>query len=153
LATAAWGNTYLRDNFAAAFPTDAVWTTWAPTYANLTVGSGTVVARYIQVGDLVTARYSIVFAGDSAMGTAPTVSMPVTAISANSNTPLGLLRIEDAATANFVGHVNQASTTTFGTQVHSASGTYVGPLGITSTVPMTWTTSDVLAFEAIYEAA
>ena len=31
--------------------------TWSPSYANLTVGNGTVVARYTIIGDLVVARW------------------------------------------------------------------------------------------------
>jgi hypothetical protein len=37
------------------------WTTWTPSYTNLTVGNGTVTARYSQVGKTVTIDYKIFF--------------------------------------------------------------------------------------------
>src|SRR3990167_8343935 len=35
------------------------WTTWVPTYGGITLGGGTVVARYVQIGDKVTATYQL----------------------------------------------------------------------------------------------
>lgn len=59
-------------------PIDAgAWITWSPSYTNLTVGSGTVVAKYIQIGKTVILKFKFTFASDSSIGTAPTVSFPL----------------------------------------------------------------------------
>lgn len=156
VAPATLWNTYIKDNFDFLFPTDGSWTTWSPSYANLTVGNGTVVARYFQVGKLVVARWTITFGSTSTMGTGPTVSMPVTAASTGyvlADHSLGPCSILDSGTARFEGQVYYNSTTTVLLTVSTASGTNLTQGQITSTVPMTWTTSDKVSFLATYEAA
>ena len=157
--TAALLNAHVRDQLIAAFPlsTGPLWKAWTPTLVELTKGNGTIVARYTQVGGLVVARFEWTFGSTSAIvSSANTVSLPVTASSTgytDAADPLGTVTIRDAGTDTFTGLLEFASTTTVQTRVHKADATYTKSAGITSSVPMTWTTNDILAFVAIYEAA
>lgn len=152
LVTAAIMNTHVRDNLSAGFPTDAVWTTWSPSYnAAVTVGNGTATARYVQVGTLVMAEWSLLLGSTSAIGVAPTISLPVTANAGVSDWH-GWGRILDAGTAEFKAIVSFNSTTVMKPLVETASGTYVGVSDLTSTTPMTWATNDILRLTVIYEA-
>jgi hypothetical protein len=159
LVTAAIMNAHVRDNLAIAFPGGTDWTTWSPSYANLTTTSGTIVARYNQVGDIVTGYWSIVFGASSAMGTSPTISLPVTASSSYYVTtagsfPIGTITCVDSGTAVFVGYAGLNSTTTMAPYtVNAGAAASANRLGLTSTVPMTWTTSDALLISFQYEAA
>lgn len=131
------------------------WTTWAPTYANLTIGNGTVVARYIQVGKLIVCYWAFQLGSSSAVGTNPEVLVPVAASSSilfPRNT-VGALGIEDVGTAQFQGQVQLTSTTVFGLFVTGVGGTYATKTAITASVPMTWVTTDFMWFSALYEAA
>lgn len=131
------------------------WQTWTPTYTNLTVGNGTVVSRYVQIGKTIHAVFEITFGSTSSMGTGPTISLPVTAASTYT-TPrhnLGPAYILDAGTIAFQAAVRLESTTTASVGVLAAGATHLTQANITATVPMTWTTSDLLSFTASYEAA
>lgn len=133
------------------------WQSWSPTWTNLTVGNGTVEAKYIQTGKTVICRLSIIFGGTSAMSTAPRVTLPVTAASYPGVTddvfPIGNVNILDSGTAYFVGVANIASTTEVRFDVQNSGGTYTTNANITSTAPMTWTTNDGLYATLVYEAA
>lgn len=150
--TAAQLNTYLKDNLNAAFPVDTTnWSNWTPTYANLTIGNGTVVARYFQVGKLVTARFDFTLGSTSAVGTTPSISTPVTAA---ANFPgAGVAQFQDTGTATAVGSVFLLSTTTFYPRAHNASGTYAAYVSLSATIPHTWAATDLLSFFIQYEAA
>jgi len=157
LVTAAFLNTHVRDNLNAVVELNTTdWTTWSPSYANLTIGNGTVVARYQQVVGIVTARYELTWGSTTSLSGSPTVSLPVTASSSGytaARGDIGWCRCHDTGTNGFLGNVEFASTTTCRPMVATASGTYSTVTALSSTVPMTWTTSDVLQFEIVYEAA
>ena len=132
------------------------WTTWSPSYTNITAGNATVVARYVQIGNLVVASFSFILGSTSAIGTGPAVSTPVAVASTTATdvNPAGPAYINDATAGLFVGSIRLlASLDRFLISVNLASGTHVSTAGITSTVPMTWTTSDSIQFVATYEAA
>ena len=132
------------------------WAAWSPSYANITVGNGAVIARYIQIGSLVVARFRFALGTTSAIGTAPTISLPVTASGTGygANGPaVGPLTCRDAGTTLHTGGVFIGSSTVFNIFVDNSTGTYGAMSVISATIPMTWTTTDELSFTATYEAA
>ena len=131
------------------------WKTWTPTYTNFTLGNGTVIARYVRIGDTVIARLEIVFGSTTTIDAInPLFSMPVTALAGyGTQSALGTVFIQDAGTAAHAATVKASGTTNFLIQVMNAAATYTRLVGITALIPMTWTTSDKFSFTAIYEAA
>ncbi len=131
------------------------WTTWTPTYTNLTIGNGTVVARYVQIGDTVIAYYDLTFGSTTTIdGTDPTISKPVAALAGYGSTvPFGSARLLDSGSADHVGSVREIIGTNFNVQVDKVDGTYTVATAISATVPFTWTTNDKLVFIATYEVA
>src|SRR5262245_14617589 len=61
-------------NFMTA--TVGAWTTWTPTLANLTLGNGTVTAKYRRLGKTVDYRFKFVLGSTSAVGTSPRFTLP-----------------------------------------------------------------------------
>ena len=133
----------------------ADWKDWTPTYTNLTVGDGTVIARYVQVGKIVHVYWHFTLGSTSAMGTGPRISMPVTETTniKVSNQTLGTVWILDSGTTNHLGQLRHRDTSTFEPLVTNAAATYVTAAALSATIPMTWTTSDTLSFQSTYEAA
>ena len=132
-----------------------VWQAWVPTYANLTVGNGTVVARYVQIGDTVLAQFSLKFGSTSAMGTAHTISLPVTA-DESFTAPfleMGLARMNENAVAVRSGYVSRVSSTTCKVVAWKVTTTYLLEDALTATIPFTWGTDDHITFNISYEAA
>jgi hypothetical protein len=134
---------------------DSAWQSWTPSIGGTgwALGDAVAVGRYKQIGKTIIANASITFAAGSTFGAGNlTVSIPVTAVAA-SNQFVGLVRLVDTGTANFVGHAALGSTTTVTIFVGRADATYLAQSNVTSTVPFTWVSTDVLRYQIIYEAA
>lgn len=133
-------------------PTGA-WEAWTPTWTNLTVGSGTVVARFTRIGRTIHFYLLFTFGSGSAMGDAR-FTLPVAANAAwTALSPLGRTHILDAGTADFFGQSWLHDADECRVFVDAASSTYVQPTALSSTVPMTWATGDMLWVTGTYEAA
>ncbi len=135
-------------------PIPGVWQTWTPTYTNITVGNGTVTARYTQIGNLVTVYFEFALGSTSTIGTSPQVSAPVTPHSnyADNEHNVGSSYLLDAGTNRYMGVLRMFSST-FLLEVLKSDVTYLQPKSVTATVPFTWTTGDKVHFTATYEAA
>lgn len=132
------------------------WITWTPTLTNLTLGNGTVTARYTRVGRTIEFFFKFVCGSTSAVGTNPSFSPPVTTsdLYTTSNVdPIGLASLFDSGTAVYSGPCLWTNTTRFIIQYWNATGTPLLISSITATVPFTWTTGDVLVATGRYEAA
>jgi len=130
------------------------WTTWTPSYTNLTIGNGTVVARYTNINGTVTAYFLFTLGSTSAVGSGPTVSLPVNrSASYGTNTMLWGPAYLKAAGTQYVGVVRSPSASTAGLLTHTVSGSDTVIGAISATAPGTWTTSDVIGFQITYEAA
>lgn len=135
-----------------------VWQTWSPSYANLTIGNGTVVARYTQIGKTVCLRWIFQLGSTSAVGTNPTISLPVEAAASYSGGALpefaniGHGKLLDSGVLNVSAVVSLGSSTTMSILAQTAGGTYVSVAGITSSVPFTWGNGDAMFAVVTYEA-
>lgn len=119
---------------------------WTPTISNVT--SSTVLARYLEVGDLIVAR------GRFTLTAAPTgtvtVSLPVTASTAfgtgiqhTIGTVIGLRQ----GVAYRVGSAYLASATTLGFVNDNVAA------GWNASVPVSWANTDIWSFNIAYEKA
>jgi hypothetical protein len=129
------------------------WNTWTPVWTNLTVGAGTIQARYIKIGRTVQFRLVFILGAGSAVGTDVLFTLPVTASASDSSRlPIGHALYEDVTVGNYFGQVWQANTTQ-GRFICMNNGT--PPLGISlgATTPLPWTTSDRISCSGTYEAA
>jgi hypothetical protein len=146
-------------NFTAAILTAAelnaigTWTTWTPTWSNLTVGNGTVVARYSQINKVIHMRANLVWGSTTSISGNVTFALPVTASSTVSTTGHGVAQFGDTSSAQFLGVVRLASTTTAQLVVPQTSGNYPNFVQLSSTVPFTWVNTDTIDITLTYEAA
>lgn len=129
------------------------WTSYTPTFANTTLGNGTVTGAYILIGKTVHFRARFVLGTTSAVASGPTVSLPVTSVALTVDTPLGIAIVLDGGIADYPGTLYWASTTTASPQVTNAAATYGVSNGITATVPITFGSTDNLYVQGTYEAA
>lgn len=132
------------------------WSSWTPTFTNLTVGNGTLTARYIQIGKTVFARLGFVFGNTSAVSGAVTFTLPVTAAAlvAGSNMDIvGSALMTDNSSNLNNGYVALNSTTKAILRGETASGTYVNLTDLSSTIPVTWATGYIIGLSFVYEAA
>lgn len=146
--TASTLNTHLRDNLLHLYGT--AWTSWTPTLANLTLGNGTRVAVYQQIGQTVRWRFKFTLGSTSAVGSSPTFTLPVAPHADYAlNAHMGMLSAHDTGTAVHIGGLLKTATASTVTLVNQSSPT----AAYTATVPFTWTTGDQIYAWGEYEAA
>lgn len=150
LTKASASSTYAtRSDFSA----DA-WTSYTPTWTNLTVGNGTSSFKYKQIGKTVYVIGRFQFGSTSSMGSDPQMSLPVTSVSYHSTVPLGTSTLQDSGTNTFAGYVRPNNTTSVIFTYLVVSGSNISASSTpTSTTPFTWTTNDALTVNIVYEAA
>lgn len=144
--------TLIYDNYPATG-----WSTWTPSWNNLTVGSGVVTAKYIKVGRVVTGYIKFAYGSGSSVGSNPTFTAPITAASqygSGDHNFIGSGYAEDLATAGSnIGLSFKASTTLISVMTLTSNGTYGAWVGIASGVPITWATGDFFNCTFVYESA
>ena len=129
---------------------DAAWTSFTPAWTNLTKGSGTNEGLYKQIGKTVLFRVRFIMAADSSISGVVTLTLPVTAATYSSAATIGTGYIYDADP----GVIYQIVVSSAGAVLAIGSGgTYATLDGTSSSVPMTWTTSDIISLHGFYEAA
>lgn len=128
-----------------------VWQSWTPTYTNITVGNGTVSAKYIQIGKTVFFHFQLVCGTTTSLASNTRITPPVTPIAryATSRSPIGGVMADDVGTALYSG-VSYFSTTV----AEMAIGWYSATASvITGVFPFTEASGDTLDVYGTYEAA
>lgn len=142
---------------ALADPTDVVppWQTWTPTLTNLTLGNGSVLAVYQQIGKSVFYRFRFTRGSSgSAVGTLPTISLPVMP-SADyvADEPIGTVCLIDAGANQYDGQMIYSGSGNARFKVSNSASTYASLVDVTATVPFTWGSGDKLIVDGFYVAA
>ena len=130
------------------------WDDFTPTWQNVTVGNGTLTARYTEVNGIVFASGSLVFGSTTAITGNMYVSTPVDAADKERLAAGTLAQFFDSS-ANRIylgsGRANAVGTVRLFT--HDTSGADVFLTALSGTSPFTWATGDELVWAQTYEAA
>ena len=127
------------------------YTSWTPTLTNITLGNGTINAKYVQIGKLVHATISFTWGSTTSSSGTWYFSFPVTCATSGS-TYIGTCRLLDAGTANYPGMILVENSTSFVPLAQYAANTWVETSNVGTTTPFTWTTNDNMSASFIYEA-
>ena len=124
--------------------------TWTPTLENVTIGNGTITGQYMKIGNIVHLTFRFVFGSTSSIsgGVNSLSGLPFTNDSASNS---GTLTASNASN-NWFGFTQQYSTGTATNYIQFVTSSNI-QLTMTSTVPFTWTTGNVLRFNMTYRAA
>lgn len=145
----------LRNEVRRIHTGQPIWQDWTTTLNGITLGNGTIVSRYQQIGKLITARIEITFGSTTTMGTGE-FTLPVTA-STDGYTAflasLGLAHAFEDGGGSFHGFVRWVSSTTARPASYLDTGTLETTQAYSATAPFTWGTGDVLTMTFSYEAA
>lgn len=144
--TASYLNTNLRDNLDAI----ATWTTYTPSWTNVTIGNGTNAGAYIQAGKTVAYWIKFNLGTTSAVSGTPVVTLPVAGKSSGIGSHSGLF--EDTG-VGYIPIVARMSGSSIECYAPLASGTYVSAASLSATIPFTWGNTDIIWLGGIYEAA
>ena len=125
------------------------WVNWTPTLTNITLGNGTVIAKYRQTGKSIELFFRFTLGSTSSItGSFPTFTLPIN--SAYESYANGIATLSDANGSKFLGWVwMSASSVWLGVSV--ANATYVYDSTTSATVPFTWTSTDSFTVSMNYE--
>jgi hypothetical protein len=127
------------------------WSNWTPSVANISLGNGTLSARYAQVGKVVHFNFKLTFGSTTTISGSPNISLPVTP-SKDCIFNAGAL---DVGTAWYNFNVATSGATAY-FDLLITNSTYLsttGATGFSATVPFTWTTNDAFVLNGSYEVA
>jgi len=152
MPTLAAGSRLLAEDLLAnTAPVDTMlsaWITWSPTLTALTLGSGSVSAKYKQNGKTVHYRFKFTYGAGSAVGSSPKFTLPAAPHADYANMPLGDIDLTDAGTANRRGMARLVSGSTVEVVSYGTTGIATTT---TSTVPHTWASGDTISVVGTYE--
>lgn len=127
-------------------------TSYTPTLTNLTLGNGTLNAKYVRINKFIFGQISLVFGSTTIMGSSPSFSLPVTGATIISQTGPQVYLL-DSGVAFYIAGAN-ISTTAITPYAVNVAGTYpTNSANFSSTVPFTWATNDSINITFQYEAA
>ena len=128
------------------------WTTFTPSWNNLTVGNATQDWSYCIINDFMVVTGTIVFGSTTAMGTSPSMTIPDSRVADKWSINGGvLLRENGVATRIGVASVSGPSDSTIGFNAYLVSGSDVRVTSITASAPFTWGTNDYLSATIILD--
>lgn len=129
------------------------WSSWTPSWTNVTVGNGTVYSSYTQIGKTIIAEAVVVAGTTTSFGNSISVSLPVTADTKYTNyvfSPIGNVTGANVGVAGYFGKIMFNGSTTTAVVRWDLSG---GGGSFSSTFPYTEGSGDSLSLQFTYEAA
>jgi hypothetical protein len=118
------------------------WAAYTTTTSGITVGNGTLTARYQQIGKTINLEIFFTLGSKSAVTGTPQFTLPATA-KLSSYTLNGTISLGDFGAATYVGLAGNPTGSGIYIAAFNTSGTYGVEAGsISATVPFTWTTND-----------
>lgn len=132
------------------------WSTWVPTWVNLTPGNAVTNYRYIQMGKTVFFQLVLTFGNTTAITGAPTISLPTTPSSNYiANSPNGSYIGEacylNASTAVYNGRCRLVTSTTIQLETFTTSSTNVVQSDVSASVPFSFTNGSRIFIYGFYE--
>jgi hypothetical protein len=144
-STAATGLSY--KSAATLYP----WQTWTPSYTRLTIGNGTVVARYQQIGKTVNFFWKLTWGSTTSVVNYPVISPPVNGNITANQYPIGLASLNDVSVVEYAGSVNMTGGNGLLISSINSAGTSAYYTVLDSGTPATWTTNDIWTITGTYE--
>ena len=129
------------------------WTTYTPSLSgSITIGNGTLTGRYMESNTTVIAEVTILFGSTTTVNSTVFIGLPFAAQSVNGGNQIHNLHLRDEGTGTFTGHAIVSGSSVI-CYIDGASSTYVTSVGINSTTPFTWTSTDFIKLNITYEKA
>lgn len=130
------------------------WTSYTPTWTNLTIGNATVVVKYFQIGRLVALEYTMTWgSGTSYTGGGAAIAMSVPVLPAVTGYGTAMIQYRDVSPGAShwgFGLMGASAISFFRANIAGANDILVG---VTGTAPFTWATGDILVGTAMYRSA
>lgn len=139
-------NTYLSH-------TGGAWNSYTPTLGGITLGNGTLVGKWFRAGRFIKFKVKLTFGSTTSVSGAMTIGLPVAYADGTDAEVFAALLYDASANQRYPAKSQAITTSTVSINAINAAGTYLVEAATSSTVPFTWTTSDILIVSGTYESA
>jgi hypothetical protein len=126
----------------------AEWVAYTPTFANFTLGNGTVTAKYIQQGKMVTVSVQVTLGSTSSVSASGGIQFSLPVAYASTARFMGSSRMTIGST--FIGSLIAGGSNAI-MYAHNVSSTWESVNLTSNTVPGTWTNGSTFIAQATYE--
>lgn len=123
---------------------------FTPTWTNVTVGNGTVVARYNVDGRKVKGQVSLTLGTTSSISGQITIDCPITAVADYDYQAIGTCGMVDTGVSLYMGAAVMRTTSKIEVRAINAAGTYAVWAATSGAVSHTWGSADQLTIEFEY---
>lgn len=132
--------------------------TYTPTFTNVSLTGATVVGRYVKMGRTVSVFARITTGTATPVSGTVTVTVPyameTTSLNATTSPIPGGMVVRDASpSATIPGFVVYGSSTTVILRVSDNTTTYGQFIALSSAIPITWATGDIIELSFVYRSA
>ena len=126
------------------------WTAWTPTYQNFTLGNGTVIARYQQIGKTVNFWFSLILGTTSSITGALGFSLPAS----NKQNDIWMRNcvLQDVGVGAYAGAGILFDGVCY-LRAEPSNIAYLFYTPISATIPFTWVSTDFITIAGTYEVA
>jgi hypothetical protein len=127
------------------------WITWSPTIGNISIGNGTVAARYQQTGNVIFFSVKVTFGSTTTISGSPSIPLPVVA-----NSPAYFtVNVTDSGVASYTanGIIPSSVLSTIFLDLIDTTSSRAVSASFSSTSPFTWGTNDNFTISGSYEVA
>jgi hypothetical protein len=126
-----------------------LWQAYTPTLAGITIGNGTVEARYCRIGNTIHTVINCTIGSTTSITGDVTFTQPVAAAYTSS----GSCWLDDIGPFVVYAGVCMVVNGELYARAVNTAGTYALSTALSSTVPFTWGTNDVIRLQATYEVS
>lgn len=149
---------FTERQFTSLLKPDISISTWVPTYTNLVIGNGTVVAVYQEVGEVAWLYFSFEFGSTSSISGEPIITLPVMGDFPPSELShraaiIGSATFRDNASVTYTGITTAFSQTEMVPRYQQVAGTNIRLTGLTATTPHVWAVTDRIIISGSYRVA
>ena len=129
--------TSVNDALSALTPGSA-WTNYTPTFTNLTLGNGTIIAKHRKIGASVELVFELKFGTTTAITGSPKATLPTRA----ENRGMVVAEYTESGVGYRTGLARLS--------IDDVQFLLIAASPITATTPFTWDTGDLISFHLIY---
>jgi hypothetical protein len=124
------------------------WTSFTPSWVNLTPGNGVVSAAYCEINRVLFVRVKLTWGTTTSCTDPVRMTLPASLTqNTGSQEIIGFGQYTDTGVASYIGQAYVVSSTVIGLGVMNSAGTYTAANNVNNTRPHTFGNTDIMSFE------
>jgi hypothetical protein len=132
---------------AAELNAAGAWTSFTPSWVNLTPGNGVVSAAYSKFNKILFVRVKLTWGTTTSCTDPVRMTLPASLTQDTNQDGIGWCNIGDTGVAGYAGYIAVISSTQVGLLVLNTSATYAAGNNVNNTRPHTFGNTDTMTFE------